>query len=154
MREGAPAQLLGWKEPEYYSRNSFFQLHFLILFFSPAGLWMSLQVQQCLPAENTRNITGSVRRETKKEHPLRGHATSCGQQTDRGPGSSPSWAKYGWTDKDDKEMRWSFSPCPVEGYRERDGRLAGRQTTGQPLGCLWVPLVQERREDRRTDISV
>lgn len=47
------------------------------------------------------------KRREKKEHPLHGHATSGGQQTNRRSGSSPGWAKSGWTDNDDEEMRWS-----------------------------------------------
>lgn len=67
--------------------------------------------------ENTGNISGTVRGEEKEEHPLHGHATSCGQQTNRQPGSLPGWAKSAWIDNDDEEMRWSPSPCP----RKRDG---------------------------------
>lgn len=53
----------------------------------------------------------------KKEHPLHGHATSCGQQMNRRLGSSSGWAKSRWQTMMMK--RWNGSPLHVP-ERERE----------------------------------
>ena len=113
VREGAPIQQLRWKELEYRILFCFFSVAFFIL----AVCQCPHRSSSASFSENTGIISGIVRGEGRREHPLHGHATSGGQQMNRRPGSSPGWAKSGWTDNDDEEMRWSPSPCP----RERDG---------------------------------
>lgn len=102
VREGPPVQQLRSKELErwvWFFFNGIFHL---------ASLSVSSQVQPAVPPfwEYWKYIRYCKRRE-KKEHPLHGHATSGGQQTNRRSGSSPGWAESGWTDNDDEEMRWS-----------------------------------------------
>ncbi len=121
-RGGSDPAVMRWKELEHWIWH-FSSRQSVSVLTSPAvpPFW-----------EYWKYIRYCKRRE-KKEHSLHGHATSGGQQTNRRPSSSPSWAKSGWTDNDDEEMRWSPSPCPRE--RAMALILAWWHTTGQPLGC-------------------
>lgn len=83
------------------------------------------------------------KRREKKEHPLHGHATSGGQQTNRRPGSPPDWAGSAWTDNDDKEMRGPRSPCP----RERDGIDFSMIAHDWSATRTWFPLWWEERRE-------
>lgn len=102
VRERAQIQQFRWKELE----------HWIWLFLSCQSVSVLTSPAVPLCWEYWKYIRYCKRRE-KKEHPLHGHATSDGQQMNRRPG----WAKSGWTDNNDEEMRWPPSPCP----RERDG---------------------------------
>lgn len=73
--------------------------------FHLASLSVYSRVQQCLLSENTGNISGTVRGEKRR------NILSMDMQypVDNRRTGGPGWAESGWTDNDDKEMRWSLS---------------------------------------------
>lgn len=125
--------------------------------FHLASLSVSSQVQQCLLFfflfffwEYWKYIRYCKRRGTK-EHPLHGHATSGGQQTNRrAQAHRPAEPRA-----DGQTMmtkRWRDVPpssCPREREREMALILAWWHTTGQPLGCECFPLRWGKRKGGR-----
>lgn len=91
------------------------------------------------------------KRRGTKEHPLHGHATSGGQQTNRrAQAHRPAEPRA-----DGQTMmtkRWRDVPpssCPREREREMALILAWWHTTGQPLGCECFPLRWGKRKGGR-----
>lgn len=107
MGVGGPIQHLWWKELEHWIWLS--SVSFFISAVCQCPLKSSL-----LFWEYWKYIRYWKWRE--KEHPLHGHATSCGQQMNRRLGSSSSWAKSRWQTMMMK--RWDGSPLHVP-ERER-----------------------------------
>lgn len=113
-RGPAPTRQLECREPEdrvwllFQSRQSVSVLPSPAV--APVWEYWRKNIRYCKSRETERGAGG-------RERPLRGHATSGGQETNRRRGSSHGWARSRWTDNDDEEMRWSPCPCP----REIDG---------------------------------
>lgn len=113
-RERKGLQRQCWKELDFY--------------FLPAS-------SQVLPFRKKLDYIRYGKSGEGRERPLRGHATSGGQQTN----VWLSWERT--TDRDDEEMGGSPSPCP----RERGGLILAWWHTSRQSFC--VPVVPPVREN-------
>lgn len=132
---------------------NFLQCHFFIF-----SSWLSVSVPSS-PAvppfwEYWKYIRYWKWRE-KKEHPLHGHATSCGQQMNRRLGSSSGWAKSRWQTM--RMKRWNGSPLHVP-ERERERVGIDFSMMAHNWSTSWMPVVspalgEEIRRQKRMKIG-